>query len=158
MKKAQGLRAAIVAQLPEFETEPDRLKIWVEDGSASCTLTPDESFQISYRLNVLLVEMRSDIALLALAVFRWLRVNQPDLMVPPATGFSFEADVLDNKTADIVLQLDLDECVAVTPREDGGSDLNYLDEPDPLFDDEQGVGDPDVVPDLAGHFTLEDAE
>lgn len=146
MKKAQSLRTAITAQLPEFVTDPDRLRIWVEDGSARCTLTPDESFQLYYRLNVLLVEANSDIALVALAVFRWLRVNQPELMVPHASGFVFDVDVLDNQTADIVLQLDLNECVKVTPREDGGSDLAYLDEPDPLFDDELGAGETDPVP------------
>lgn len=148
MRKARSLRASIIEALPEFTGEPDRLRIWVEDGAGRSTLSAALGFGFSYRLNVLLVEARTDIALLALAVFRWLRVNQPDLMRPGADGFTFETDILDNDTADILLQLSLTENVSVAPRDEGGWTLDYLDEPDPLFEDELGAGGTDPIPPL----------
>lgn len=156
MRKAHSLRAAIVEALPEFATSPDRLKIWVEDGAGRATQSQTLSFAFGYRLNILLEEARSDIALVALAVFRWLRVNQPDLLRPGATGFAFETDILDNETADIVLQLDLTENVSVAALEGGGWSLDYLAEPDPLFADDLPLGDLDPAVLLAGHDVAED--
>lgn len=137
MDKPKSLRTAIENGLPEFKRDPARLKVWIEDGRSQSNMTPTLAFAFRYRLNVLLEESTSDIALVALAIFRWLRVNQPNLMVPGAAGFSFDADFLDNKTVDILIQLELTESVTVAPREEGGWTLNYLPEPDPLFDDEQ---------------------
>lgn len=133
MEKPKTLRAAIEAALPEFKRDPARLKVWIEDGAGMSRQTPSLAFGFRYRLNVMLEEATSDIALVALAIFRWLRVNQPDLMAPGAAGFSFDADILDNKSWDILIQLELTENVTVAPREGGGWELNYLPEPDPLF-------------------------
>ncbi|MXO73565.1 phage tail protein [Alteraurantiacibacter buctensis] len=158
MRKAEDLRAAIAEALPEFRGQPDRLRIWVEDGAGRSTQSNSLSFGFAYRLNVLLEETRSDIALLALAVFRWLRINQPDLLRPGADGFRFEVDVLDNSTSDILLQLDLKENVSVAPIDGGGWTLDYLAEPDPLWDDFLGAGDVDPIPDLTGHLIDEDPQ
>lgn len=149
MRKAQSLRSALASAIPEFGKEPGRLKIWIEDGSGKSRQTESFGFAFSYRLNVLAEEMRTDIALLALAIFRWLRVEQPDLLAPNATGFNFEADILDNKTADILIQIDISENVSVRPVNGGGFTLEYLPEPDPLFEGMLGAGNVNPIPDLA---------
>lgn len=157
MKKIDTLRAALVAALPEFQGEPDRLRIWVENGSAQSRQTATLAFGFSYRLNLLLVETASDIALVTLPIFRWLRVNQPDLLAPSTTGFDFDVDVLDNGTCDILLQLDLTENVAVAATPDGGWTLDYLAEPDPLLLDGEPLPGMDTAPDLAAVITHDDA-
>lgn len=149
MQKIETLRAALTESLPELKNEPDRLRMWVEDGAGSSRQTASLSFGFSYRLNVLLVEMSTDIALIALPIFRWLRVNQPDLLAPGKEGFSFDADVLDNRTCDIVIQLSLTENVQVAPIEAGGWSLDYLPEPDPMFEDGDPLGDLAAAPNLA---------
>ena len=148
MKKPDALRSALQAVLPEFAGEPDRLRLWIEDGSAQSRQTDTAGFGFSYRLNLLLVEASTDIALIALPIFQWLRVNQPNLLAPGATGFSFDVDVLDNRACDILIQLELTENVSVAPNDDGGFALNYLAEPDPLFLDALPPGDLGTVPDL----------
>lgn len=140
MKKIDTLRAALTDAIPELKREPERLRMWVEDGAGSSRETGSLAFGFSYRLNVLLVEMSTDIALIALPIFRWLRVNQPDLLTPGKEGFSFDADVLDNRTCDIVIQLSLTENVTVALREEGGWSLDYLPEPDPMFEDGAPLG------------------
>ncbi|WP_374406511.1 phage tail protein [Pelagerythrobacter sp.] len=136
MQKTQSLRRALSAALPELKRDPDRLKVWIENGAGQSRETATLSFGFRYRLNVLCVDMSTDIAVLALALFRWLRVNQVDLLAPGTDGFAFDVDVLDNGLSDILFQLDLTENVSVGPREDGGYDLAYLAEPDPMFADE----------------------
>jgi hypothetical protein len=149
MEKAKSLRAAIEAALPEFTREPARLRVWIEDGTARCHQTGTLGFAFSYRLNILLVEFGHDEALVALAIFRWLRVNQPDLLAPGAEGFTFDTEVLDNKTSDVLIQLQLHENVAVTEREEGGWRLDYLAEPDPLYTDGEPLAGLAEIPPLA---------
>ncbi|SFG08409.1 P2 phage tail completion protein R (GpR) [Novosphingobium sp. CF614] len=156
MRKIDTLRAAITAALPELAQNPDRLRIWIERGAAQCRDTRTEAFGFAYQANVLIVEMASDIAVLALAIFRWQRVNQPHLLAPGKDGFSFDVDILDNKCADVLLQIQIEENVTVTPVEGGGSQLAYLPEPDPLFDDDLGLGDTDPIPLLTGVEVAED--
>ena len=154
MRKIDSLREAIFAALPELKRDPDRLRIWIDRGSAKSTQTEDQGLVFVFRLNVLVVEMASDIAILGLAVFRWMRANQPELMVPGAEGFDFDADVLDNGIADVLLQLQLDQVVSARRRPDGGFDLQYQEEPDPLL--EGAIMSADPPPLLTGHTVEED--
>lgn len=148
MRKTDSLRAAITAAIPEIATDPSRLIMWIDQGSTKGTLTSDESFQLAYQLNVTLMDMTTDIAVLMLAVHNWCRVNQPALLVPPATAITFDADILDNGAADLTAQIDLTQAVKVTIAPDGSRQLEYLDEPDPLFDDPLGAGGAEPVPPL----------
>lgn len=135
MKKPASLRAALETAIPDLKRNPDRLDLWIEDGTPELRATDSESFGFSYRLNVLIEETKTDVALITLALFRWLRVNQPALLAPKATGLAFEADILDNSSADVLFRLDLTEQVIVTPQQDGSATVVYVDEPDPLFPD-----------------------
>lgn len=144
MRKLTSLREAITAALPEIAQNPDNLRIWIERGSGRCQGTRTEAFAFTFQANILIVEMASDIAVLALTVFRWARANQPELLAPGRDGFSFDADILDNACADILIQIDLTQNASV----DGG-EVTYLDEPDPLFDDGLGLAGTAPIPRLA---------
>lgn len=156
MKKPASLRAALMAALPEFRETPDRLVIWVEDGAVRTRQTEDHGFSFEYPLSILLHETSTDIAIVVHAMNRWLRVNQPDLLAAGSgNSFKFETDILDNDTADILFTVDLTEAVRVTLNEQDGSwAIDYLAEPDPLFDDGEPVGANADTPPLAG-ATLE---
>lgn len=136
MIKPESLRAAIVAQLPELARDAERLLMWVDQGTivSRSTLTP--SFAYRYRLNVILIDFAGTPSVLMLAVTNWLRINQPELLTPGREACTIEVDIIDSKLVDLQLQLQLDENVSVTRREDGGYDLQHLAEPDPLFDDD----------------------
>lgn len=153
MKKPETLRAAIQQAVSEFASEPDRLRLWVEEGSVRCFGTGSLSFGMEYRLNILLVEASTDIALIVLPIVRWLQVNQPDLLAPNTDGFAFEADILDNGSCDLLFRMNLMENVKTEPQEDGSVRLDYLAEPDPLFEDFSAPGDLDPIPLLTGHDT-----
>ncbi|WP_313801015.1 phage tail protein [Sphingobium sp.] len=150
MLKLDTLRASIATALPELARSPENLRIWIERGSGRCQGTPSDAFGFAFQANVLIVEMASDIAVLSHAIFRWLRVNQPDLLTPGKEGFSFDADILDNGSADVLLQIQLTQNVTVAPKDGGGFTLAYLPEPDPLFADDLGFTGMDPVPAFAG--------
>lgn len=152
MDKLNTLRAAITAALPELAKNPENLKVWIERGAAKSRGTPTEAFGFEFQANVLVVEMTTDIAILMLAVFRWCRVNQPDLLAPQSPGVTFDADILDNGSADVLLQVPLTQNATVL---NGGTAIGWLAEPDPLFDDALGLGDTDPVPPFAG-LTVDD--
>lgn len=149
MNKLDSLRAAIAQALPELQRSPDNLRLWISRGSGRCQATASDAFGFEYEANVLIVEMGSDFAVLAHAIFRWLRVNQPDLVVPPKEGFTFDVDPLDNGTADVLLQLRLTQNVTVATKDGGGYDMRYLAEPDPLFADALGFEGVAPVPPFA---------
>lgn len=148
MNKIKLLRTALTSALPELRKDPDRLKLWVENGSAQSRQTESFGFAFQYRLNVLIADASTDIALIALALFRWLRVQQPNLLAAGSDGVSFDADILDNGTADILFQLELVENIAVSAQQGGGFTLDYLTEPDPLMMDGLGFGDTAPIPPL----------
>jgi hypothetical protein len=93
--------------------------------------------------------MASDVAVLALALFRWARANQPELLNPGRECFNFDVDILDNATADVLVKIQMVQNVGVTAQPAGDS-LAYLPEPAPLFTDEDGLGGVVPVPNLAG--------
>ena len=137
MQKPASLRAALTAALPELRNSPDRLVIWVEDGAIRARQTDSDSFAFAYPLSILLNEVSTDIAIIAHAINRWLRVNEPSLIAGGAgDSYAFETDILDNGCADIVFTLDLMEFAQVAENGDGSWSIDYRPEPNPLFDDD----------------------
>jgi hypothetical protein len=134
MQKLDTLRAAITAVLPDLARDPSRLRVWIERGTIRCRQTATHAFSFEFQAQVLLVEIPSDhVPVVAVAVFQWARVNQPDLLAFASPGIAFDADILDSGAADVLLQLDLIQNVSAAPAQGGGLALSWLAEPDPLI-------------------------
>ena len=136
MIKPASLRAAIVAMLPEAERDPQKLLMWVDQGALVSRGTGTLGFAYRYRLNIILIEYAGEPSVVMLAVINWLSVHQPERLTPGQEAFSIEVDLIDSKTVDLQLQIQLDENVSVSRREDGSFNMQHLAEPDPLFDDD----------------------
>lgn len=136
MIKPASLRAAIVALQPDLARDPEKLLMWVDQGTIVSISTPTLGFAYRYRLNVILIDFAGEPSVVMLAVTNWLRGHQPELLTPGKEAFAIEVDLIDSKLVDLQLQLQLDENVSVMTRDDGGYDLQHLVEPVPLFDDD----------------------
>lgn len=136
LSKVDSLRAMVVKVLPHLARDPDRLLIYIEGGSVRARDTGSLSFEIINRIKLVVLELAEDKALLFVALVQWARVNAPHLLVPNAVLATFDADILDNKTADFEIDIEVSDRVMVEQREDGGVDMRYLAEPDPLFPDQ----------------------
>lgn len=149
MLKPDSLRAALTAIDPELARDPTQLIMWIDQGGIASPMTPNFSFAYSYQLNVLLIGYGRDQRPLVIATLAWLRVQQPDLLQPGKDAIAFEADFMDNQTVDLQFKLQLTEQVRTVRRPDGGFDMQYAAEPDPLFADDLPIGGLDPVPALS---------
>lgn len=146
MKKPETLRAAIAATVPDLAENPERLIMWIDQGSVASPMTAAFHFAYSYRLNILLLGYAGQQPPIDIAILYWLRVNQPDLLQPGKDAFSFEVDFNDNNSVDREIQLQLTEQVHAVQRPDGGFDMRFIAEPDPLFADDIGIGADETAP------------
>ena len=159
MEKPNRLRAALEAAFPRWKKDPSRLVIWIEDGAVRARQTETHGFAFQYPLSVLVTETKEDVALVAHAINRWLRVHQPDLLAGGnRESYSFETDILDNGRADILFTIPLCENVQGEEADGGGWTLNYLAEPDPLFADDAPLGDGSDGVRLSGHSVADIVE
>lgn len=146
MKKPETLRAAIAAAVPDLAENPERLIMWIDQGTVASPMTAAFHFAYSYRLKILLLGYAGQQPPIAIAILYWLRINQPDLLQPGKDAFGFEVDFLDNKSVDLEIDLQLTEQVHAVRREDGGFDMQFIAEPNPLFPDDIGLGDEGTAP------------
>ncbi|WP_337846856.1 phage tail protein [Sphingomonas sp.] len=148
MNKIDTLRAAIVTATPELAIHPARLRMWVDRGEVEARQTASGSFGFSFRLNVLIMELATDVSVISAAIIQWLRVNQPDRLAPGNKAFTFDVDILDNDTVDLLIEIQITQQISRQPAPGGGFTLTYLPEPDPLFGDDLGLGGVAPAPNL----------
>ncbi|EKF2709667.1 phage tail protein, partial [Escherichia coli] len=80
MLKPDSLRRALTDAVTVLKTNPDMLRIFVDNGSIASTLATSLSFEKRYTLNVIVTDFTGDFDLLIVPVLAWLRENQPDIM------------------------------------------------------------------------------
>lgn len=141
MQKPDSLRAAIGAVLPEITRDPDKLKLWVDKGRVRATMTPSRDFSQEYTLTLELADFTDHPSIVFLAINDWLRLNQPDKLANGAPGYTYEADIVDDATIDLIVELTLTEQIRLTPRDGGGWNLEHVAEPI-LFPDDEPIASP----------------
>lgn len=132
MNKPQSLRHALNKSVPYVRENPDRLHLFVDNGSLVATYAASISWEYRYTLNVVVTDFTGDQNLLMAPILYWLRDNQPDALQNPDEReklFTFEVDILGNGTCDLSLNLKLTE--RVLAREvDGQMQVEAVPEPD----------------------------
>jgi len=132
MNKPESLRAHLVAAIPELKRNPDRLLVFVDNGSMRSTAAPGLSFEYSYTLNLILTDFAGHPDAIAIPLFAWVLVNQRELMENLERGrdaIKFEADILDNSKVDLSITLPLTERVIVKRLDDGTLHIEHPPEP-----------------------------
>jgi len=137
MNKPQSLRAALNKAVPYVRENPDRLHLFVDNGSLVATSATSISWEYRYTLNVVVTDFTGDQNLLMAPILFWLRDNQSD-MLQNATErerlFTFEVDILGNGACDLSLNLKLTERV-VAQEVDGSIQVEAVAEPDEPTDE-----------------------
>ncbi|WCG84491.1 phage tail protein [Pectobacterium sp. A5351] len=134
MLKAELLRKAISEQVPWLRENPDQLVVYVQEGNAISTGARSASFEYRYTLEVLAMDYPHSIDTLMVPILMWARIYQPDLLLNPErrkTGITFEADLLSNSTADLLIRIQADEAVIVTRDEAGEINTRHRADPPP---------------------------
>jgi hypothetical protein len=132
MNKPQSLRSALTKAVKYVADNPDRLHLFVDNGSLVATSAASISWEYRYTLNVVITDFSGDQNLLMAPILFWLRDNQPDALQNDAEReklFTFEVDILGNDRCDLSLNLKLTERV-IAREVDGTIQVAAVDEPE----------------------------
>lgn len=137
MKKLSSIKDRLCQKIPYLKENPEKLYLFVDDGSIIATYEPSLSYEYSYSLNIIIEEFPDDQNIIFAVVMEWLKEYQPDILANPDkrdTGIRFEADILNSQSANISIDLKLTERVIVAMKE-GKYHVEAVNEPaDPTHD------------------------
>lgn len=146
MKKAELLRDALIASNQWCKANPEQFTVWVEKGHIEIQATGESSFMYLYPIQVLAMDFPGQLDDLMLPLLSWVWENQPDLLLNPDSNkkIEFDADIVSDNSADILLKVPVWERVMVTI-ENGKPVAKHLAESKPRFGggDWQMVFDPE---------------
>ncbi|WP_263264889.1 phage tail protein [Pseudomonas sp. RIT-PI-S] len=136
MNKPDALRQQLLANVAELRNSPDRLMIFIDNGTIRSTAAHGLSFEYAYTLNVILTDYAGHPDAVAIPLLAWLGQHQRELLhdlEKAREAITFEADLLDNSKVDLAIKLPLTERVIVKTEEDGS--LRVVHPPEPPLDD-----------------------
>ncbi|WP_272516668.1 phage tail protein [Providencia sp. PROV209] len=135
MKKLSSIKERLCQKIPYLKENPEKLYLFVDDGSIIATYEPSLSYEYSYSLNIIIEAFPDDQNIIFAVVLEWIKEHQPDILANPdkrATGIRFEADILNSQSANISIDLKLTERVIVAMKE-GKYHVEAVNEPvDPI--------------------------
>lgn len=145
MIKPDSLREHLTAALPELRRDPDKLLVFVDEGSIVSRLTRGLSFEYRYTLTLIITDFGGDPASVMVPLLLWIRRYQPQILADfkDDSDLAFKAELLSNNLVDLELKIPLTEAVGVKARPDGGYDVEHFIEPN--------FEDPDYP---AGHWKV----
>ena len=121
MKKAQSLRNFLLGAIPELQTDPQRLKMFVETGNIVARSGDTLSFEYRFTVRLIMLDFSASLDLFAVPLLAWLSTYQPDVLQnkdKAAKALRFDVEVLANDKLDLVIEVDLTESVIVKEDKD----------------------------------------
>ena len=121
MEKPALLRAEIEKHLPEIKNNPEKLTLFVQNGRVSGN-KHTLGHEVRYTLALMIDGDTGDTDILNAVILNWARRHQPDLLAPgrvPDNAYRLEADILDNQSCDLLIELALSERITVTADNNG---------------------------------------
>lgn len=118
MLKPQSLHKHLLAAVPEFRRDPDKLTINAREGRIVCTAAGGLSFEYVYTLNVIALDYAAHADAVIVPLLAWLREHQIELFEnndKREKSIRFEVDQLNRSAVDLSIEIDLTERVIVRP-------------------------------------------
>lgn len=126
MRKPDSLREWLLRSVPGLAAQPERLHLFIEEGRVQCVPGGNLSYIYAYQLTVMLEDFAHESHAVIVPFLAWLSANEPTFLAERGgAGLTISQDILDNKTADFEIKLDLKETVIVTQTADGGWQVEY---------------------------------
>ena len=131
MYKPESRRALMTAVNPELARDPDRLVVFIDEGSMVSTFAEGLSFEYRYTLNLVFTDYAGHPDAIMVPLLTWIKVHQSELLANPSNRerIAFEADLLSNDAVDLSIKIPLTERVGVHPRPGGGHNVEHYTEP-----------------------------
>lgn len=135
MRKPVELRRHLEAALPRVRREPDKLKMFVDGGQLHTTGTDKLAWMYGYTLQLQFLDWTDHADVVVAPLLIWLRQHQFDVVDnPDKKGIRFNAEYLDAKCMDLIIDVDLTERVLGKPHatKPGALELHHLTDTPPL--------------------------
>ncbi|WGO84675.1 phage tail protein [Arsenophonus apicola] len=116
MQKLNSIKERLCQKIPYLKNHPEKLYLFVDDGSIMATYEPSLSYEYCYSLNIIIEAFPDDQNIIFAVLIEWLKEYQPDILANPdkrSTAIRFEADILNSQSANISIDLKLTERVIV---------------------------------------------
>ncbi|MDD2977901.1 phage tail protein [Aquabacterium sp.] len=116
MRKPADLRVHLTAANPELRDAPDKLTIFVENGNIVASATGSLSYEYRYTLKLIVLDYSGAPEAIVVPLLAWLKVQQIELFDNPESrqrGIRFEAELLNQDTVDLTIEVDLTERMIV---------------------------------------------
>jgi hypothetical protein len=137
MRKANELREYLTRHNRFLNEYPDRLHVFVEQGSIHCTATRSLSHEYRFTLTIVVTDYAGPTDALMLPLLAWIRIKQPELLANPTrreNAISFDVELLDHNAADVEIKIPLTERVIVQSVP-GGEGMIAIHEDEPVDED-----------------------
>jgi hypothetical protein len=131
MFKPTNLRQALTTAVSELRDNPQKLRLSLENGQISSTLSTSLSFENCYTLTLAITAFSGEIEAILVPIQAWLREYQADIMTSDrgrTGGFTYHAEINGDSSIDVNISLMLTERTLV---KDIGSVLHYEYAPEP---------------------------
>lgn len=118
MLKPAHLRDHLSRASSELQQNPDKLAVFIERGNLICAYGNTLSFEYAYTLKLVVLDFSGHADAIMVPLLAWLKRYQPDIFENEdrrAKAIRFEAELLNQETVDLSIEVDLTEAVAVKP-------------------------------------------
>lgn len=117
MLKPDAIREIITRANPYLRRDPDKLQVFLDAGRVVSRGAASLSYEYQYTLNVIVQDYPNHADQIVLPMLAYLRTQQPELFENPERSnnlIRFDAEILNQDTIDLSLQVDLTERVIVS--------------------------------------------
>lgn len=132
MYKPKSLRDFLAAAVTELARDPERLNVYIPQGTLVATMAPGLSWEYRYQLDVIITDFAGDPDAIMAPLIDWMRTNQPDSMANAdlaQRAIAFEVDLTSTASCDIAISLQLTERAICKPTDGGGYTVTHPPEP-----------------------------
>lgn len=124
MNKVHDLRAYLLKRVPDLGHSPERLLTFIENGKIETWQGGNLSHRLTMPLRVIITDFKGSADSLIIPIIEWLQVREPGF--DPASTLSFESEIIDSETSDIMLSIQISERVIVKDKAGGGYDIEHV--------------------------------
>lgn len=128
MKKIQALSELLLNAVEFLRDKPEQLSLFVDKGKVGAIAAASLSFEYRYTATIVIQDFVGDQDSIFIPILAWIAANQPELLRrQDAEPFAFEVEILDAKSCDVEIAIELTERVIVR-QVDGGWQVDHLDD------------------------------
>ena len=111
--------------------DPERLLVFIDEGSLQATYAPGLSFEYAYTLTLIFTDYSGHPDAVIVPLLTCIHGQQPELLANADNRgkIQFKAELLANDAVDMEIKIPLTERVGVHPRPGGGYNVEHYPEP-----------------------------